>query len=184
MSHGPPLETGSCNPPAQASGYLTMGIPGLDGALSNFTGRVSLKATSPSPNPSDGDQADVTIQTSLTDVRNKADLTDYTGEVSVVLPLRLTDRRGGNQFSAIQPTTATDWPLPVSVACAPTADISIGSTCSSTTTADAILPGLVVERKRAVWELGQVQVFDGGSDGDADTTGDNTLFAEQGLFVP
>jgi hypothetical protein len=72
----------------------------------------------------------------------------------------------------------------VSVACAPTTDILIGSTCSSTTTADAILPGFVLERKRSVWQLGQVQVFDGGSDGDADTTGDNTLFVEQGLFVP
>jgi hypothetical protein len=27
-------------------------------------------------------------------------------------------------------------------------------------------------------------VFDGGADGDADTTGDNTLFAVQGAFTP
>ena len=40
------------------------------------------------------------------------------------------------------------------------------------------------EGKRAVWGLGSVQVFDGGSDGDADTTGDNTLFEVQGLFAP
>jgi hypothetical protein len=27
-------------------------------------------------------------------------------------------------------------------------------------------------------------VYDGGSDGDADTTGNNTLFMTQGLFAP
>jgi hypothetical protein len=35
-----------------------------------------------------------------------------------------------------------------------------------------------------VWGLGQVKVYDGGADGDADTTGDNTLFEVQGLFAP
>jgi hypothetical protein len=33
-------------------------------------------------------------------------------------------------------------------------------------------------------ELGQVQVYDGGSDGVAATTADNTLFMDQGIFVP
>jgi hypothetical protein len=42
----------------------------------------------------------------------------------------------------------------------------------------------VIEAKRSVWELGQVRVDDGGADSDADTTGDNTLFMVQGLFVP
>ena len=46
------------------------------------------------------------------------------------------------------------------------------------------MPGTVTEGKRAVWELGQVQVDDGGADGDADTAGDNTLFMVQGVFVP
>jgi hypothetical protein len=32
-------------------------------------------------------------------------------------------------------------------------------------------------------ELGTIQVFDGGPDGDADTPGDS-LFATQGVFVP
>jgi hypothetical protein len=46
------------------------------------------------------------------------------------------------------------------------------------------MPGLVVEGKRAVWQIGQVQVYDGGADGNANTTGDNTLFLTQGLFTP
>jgi hypothetical protein len=41
----------------------------------------------------------------------------------------------------------------------------------------------VSEGKRAIWELGQIEVFDGGSDG-LTSTGDNTVFARQGVFVP
>jgi hypothetical protein len=37
---------------------------------------------------------------------------------------------------------------------------------------------------RAIWELGQVQVLDGGADGLASTPGDNTVFERQGVFVP
>ena len=51
------------------------------------------------------------------------------------------------------------------------------------TSAEALLPGLVKERKRALWQLGKLRVLDGGPDGDADT-GPNTLFAAPGLFVP
>ena len=43
---------------------------------------------------------------------------------------------------------------------------------------------LAREGKRAVWDISQIQVFDGGADGDADTAGDNTLFAVQGTFAP
>jgi hypothetical protein len=46
------------------------------------------------------------------------------------------------------------------------------------------MPGVVSEGKRTIWGLDQVQVYDGGADGDADTPGDNTLFAVQGLFAP
>jgi hypothetical protein len=34
-----------------------------------------------------------------------------------------------------------------------------------------------------VWAFGQVQVYDGGSDGVVSTT-PNTLFAKQGIFTP
>ena len=34
-----------------------------------------------------------------------------------------------------------------------------------------------------MWELGAVEVYDGGPDGDAETA-DNTVFAVQGVFVP
>jgi hypothetical protein len=42
---------------------------------------------------------------------------------------------------------------------------------------------LVVEGHRTSWQLSQMQVMDGGPDGDVDTA-DNTLFARQGIFAP
>jgi hypothetical protein len=32
--------------------------------------------------------------------------------------------------------------------------------------------------------MGAVEVYDGGEDGDGDTTADNTVFLRQGIFVP
>ena len=46
------------------------------------------------------------------------------------------------------------------------------------------IPGVVPEGKRALWEMEQVQVRDGGPDGDAASTADNELFLKQGVFVP
>jgi hypothetical protein len=76
-----------------------------------------------------------------------------------------------------------DTPLSLSVPCNATTGPE-GGDCHVTTTADAVLADVVQEGQRAVWQLGQVQVFDGGADGDGDTTGDNTLFAVQGTFAP
>jgi hypothetical protein len=45
------------------------------------------------------------------------------------------------------------------------------------------MPGVVIERNRAMWELRQVEVRDGGPDGDSDTE-PNAPFLTQGLFVP
>ena len=56
-------------------------------------------------------------------------------------------------------------------------------TCSVATSFDAVVPGSAQERKRSIWALDQVEVFDGGNDGLAATT-PNTLFAVQGVFVP
>jgi hypothetical protein len=47
-----------------------------------------------------------------------------------------------------------------------------------------VLPGVVSEGRRSIWELGPVEVFDGGADGLASSADDNSRLAEQGLFVP
>jgi acyl-homoserine-lactone acylase len=181
-THGAPLAVPSCSPPAMSSDYLTIGTPDANGKPGNFVGAVNLKVLGESPiNPDNGDQADVEIAASLTDVRKASDLTDYTGELSLVLPLRTTDRDNG--ISLEDPATAADTPLRLTVPCSATGGVE-GAACNLTTTADAVMADLTKEGQRAVWGLGQVQVYDGGADGDADTTGDNTLFAVQGTFTP
>ena len=40
------------------------------------------------------------------------------------------------------------------------------------------------EGRRAIWQLGRVEVYDGGPDGDANTPAGDTLFATQGVFIP
>jgi hypothetical protein len=76
-----------------------------------------------------------------------------------------------------------DTPLRITMPCAATST-SAGGTCSVATTANAVLPGVAADGRRSIWQLGTVDVLDGGADGVASTAGDNTPFADQGLFVP
>jgi hypothetical protein len=98
--------------------------------------------------------------------------------------MRITDKNnavgaGGGTDSA----TLTDLDFPATIPCVGTSSTSVGSTCSLATTFNAIQPGAIVEEKRAIWQIGPVDVFDGGADGLASTT-PNTLFETQGLFAP
>jgi hypothetical protein len=188
-THGAPLSRPSCNPPQQASNYLTIGTPDANGAAANSTGSIAFRVFCHPPDangvpecPASGDQIAVALTVSLTDVRNNADLTDYTGELRVFLGIRLTDRY--NLPGGVTPGTA-GMSFPFKVNCVPTADETVGSNCSTQTSADAVMPGIALEGKRAVWGFQlPVQVFDGGVDGDADTPGGDTLFMKQGLFLP
>jgi hypothetical protein len=186
-SHGAPLSVPSCSPPQLASDYLTVGTPDANGKPAASMGVLTLKEQGESPiNPGNGDQADVEITASFTDVRNQGTLTDYTGELGFVVTLRITDRFNGTTGgpNQLEPATTVDVPLPFSVPCSATGG-SEGATCNVTTGADAVTAGNVAnEGKRAVWDLREVKVYDGGGDGDADTTGDNTVFAVQGLYAP
>jgi hypothetical protein len=85
--------------------------------------------------------------------------------------------------SGEEPATVNDFTYTFAVPCQTTVSTTIGSTCSVNTTADAIAPGTVQESVRSIWQLGQVKLFDGGSDGIASTVG-NTLFEIQGVFAP
>jgi hypothetical protein len=188
-SHAAPLDVGSCSPAVPASAHLTVGTPEANGVGAKSTGKVKFETfcNPPAPNPrppctETGDQIDAALTASLTDVRNRIGLSDYTGELRVTVPARITDRFNG--AGSVHPGTALDAPIAFNVTCLATADETIGSTCSASTSLDALMPGIALEGKRAVWTLGEVAVYDGGADGDADTAGDNTLFMEQGLFVP
>ena len=74
-------------------------------------------------------------------------------------------------------------PYGATVPCVPTSATTTGSTCALSTTVDSLVPGSVKEGRRTLWQLGQVQVKDGGADGVVQSTG-NTSFLRQGLFVP
>ena len=181
--HGPPLAFGSCASPDPESSELTVGTPDANGQGAKSIGFARFAVQNGNP-ATPADEADVGVQMSITDVRRTSDLEDYTGEVSLKHPWRWTDRNhsvgpgGGNV-----PATMIDVTFPVVTSCTATADPAVGSTCSISTTLDAIVPDAIKEGKRSIWEMGQVYVEDGGADGVA-ATSPNTLFARQGVFVP
>lgn len=170
--HGAPLSFGSCAPPTETSGHLTVGTPDSNGQAPNSIGYLLYRVTS----------SDVELTASVTDVRNRGTLTDYTGELSAEQTVQITDRSSGPAQS--EPATTQSSPFRFAVPCVATAASTVGATCALTSSFNSILPGSVVAGKRAIWELGPIGVFDGGADGQAATTGDNTLFEHQGLFVP
>jgi hypothetical protein len=177
-THGAPLAYASCNPPSQQSGYLTVGTPDANGAAANMSGSLSAAALAGNASTT-ADEADARLVASLTDVRRKSDLADYAGELQARSALRITDRFNGPSESG----TVQDIDFAFTVPCVTTGATTVGSTCSVTTTADALAAGTVKENRRSIWQLGQVRVYDGGPDGVASTQ-DNTLFAVQGVFAP
>jgi hypothetical protein len=180
--HGSPEVLPSCAPPVPSSSYLTVGTADSNGKTTNSAGFVLLRVLGESPiNPNNGDQADVEITAQLSDVRTKGGLSDYTGQLEGVLGLRITDRLNGPDENL--PATVVDTPLRFPIDCVPTDSTATGSACNVVTSADTLMAGLAREAKRAVWGVSQVQVFDGGADGDVETA-DNTLFEVEGTFSP
>ena len=182
-THQAPLSYGSCYPPSQSSGQLTVGTPDANMQGAKSTAYVRL-AVGPGNPQTPADEAELGIDVQITDVRNRSDLSDYTGQVEVRLPARLTDKRNSPYPGGEGPGTAVDFIYPVVVGCSGTADTTIGSTCELHTSFDAITPDAIVESKRSIWQIGQIDVYDGGPDGLASTSSGNTLFETQGVFVP
>jgi hypothetical protein len=190
-THGPPLAFPSCNPPVQASSFLTVGTPDANGATANSVAFMSLTVVPPSCCP----PQDVTVSGSISDVRCKAGVStcgspnsaggaDYTGELQMNSTIRITDHNnaaapGGGPDAA----TVVDIPFPVSMTCGSTADPSIGGICSMNTSPVAVgIPNGSTPARSNV-EISQMRVSDGGADGSTATT-PNTVFAVQGLFIP
>ena len=72
-------------------------------------------------NSGNGDQADVTITATFTDVRRAASpYADYTGQLQGQLVLRITDRVNGTALD--KPATVTDLPFSFTIPCQATAD--------------------------------------------------------------
>jgi hypothetical protein len=192
--HGTPLAFPSCNPPVHTSNSITVGEPTVvPGTNANMTGFVKLVVQVGVPGPPD--DSDVLITSEIRDVRCKGATTacgnanaaggaDYTGQLQGTATIRISDHYndvvGGTTFN--QAATVVDIPFPVPASCANTANTAIGGFCSANTSANATVAGSVKDGKRAVVEVGQVQINDGGPDGVIGGT--DTLFAVQGIFIP
>jgi acyl-homoserine lactone acylase PvdQ len=174
-THGAPLAFGSCSAPALRSDYLTFGTPDANHQPANSIGSVTMRVQA-------GNPADVLVNASLTDVRNKSDLGDYAGELRANTTVRITDTNNGGA-SGSDPATVQDIPLGATMSCVATTGTTIGGACSVATSLDALVPGTVTDGNRSNWQLGEVTVSDGGSDGLASTS-PNTTLARQGIFVP
>ena len=179
--HGPSLEVPSCNPPALTSSNLTIGSPDANGRQANMSGAVSFEvmlgnAATPA------DEADVgrrhqrhrrAPEPQPQRLHGPALGVDHAADHgSPQRPHR--ERRSGRSRTCRSTSRSRVPRRPAS---------TIGATCSLSTTADAVLPGMVTEIKRTIWQIGDVRIFDGGPDGQASTQ-DNTLFLRQGVFVP
>jgi len=172
-THGPPLGFGSCNPPTQEPGQLTVGTPDANGQGAKSLGYLRITTLTGNPATLD-DEADVKLRANITDVRLRSDLADYTGDLEARLRIQITDKNNTPHPGGPGAATVQELTLSHQIPCAGTAGTTIGSTCQLATTVEALLPGAVVEKRRAIWELGAIRVHDGAGN----------LFMTQGLFVP
>ncbi len=173
-THGAPLAFGSCAPPSQQSQALTVGTSDANGKATNSVGSVRLDVFS-CPACALPFNADVRIAASLSDVRNRSDLSAYTGDLEGRFTLRITDRYNAPGAADPQTDAATveDTPFKFTVPCtAPGGDS--GGDCRVSTSANALSPGAVRDGDRAIWQLGSIGMYDAGGG----------LFATQGVFVP
>jgi hypothetical protein len=184
-THGPPLAFPSCAPPIKGAVDLATGTADRNGAPENM--EASLKVATVVGNASTGvDEADVSIQLSITDVRctansygcgpsNAIGPNDYQDVLYPGLTLRITDRYNLPAPGGRSSGTSVDIPFFWGVLCAATADTSTGGSCTSNTTIDALAGGTAVEGRRAVIETGQAEVR---------ARADAQPFLRQGVFVP
>jgi len=166
-----------------------VGTADANGAEAKAVGFMRIKVVPRTCCP----QQDLELTGSISDVRCKAGFAgsvcngansaggpDYSGELRMDATVRITDHNNGPNLD--EAATVVDIPFPVNMFCGKTLDTSVGSTCEVSSTALALTPQSSTP-PRAVVQITQIHVLDGGSDGFMGTD-DNTLFMNQGLFVP
>jgi hypothetical protein len=170
---------GSDYDPDPSAGPYTVGLD--PGTNSNKDAPTPICIPDP-PNPPDcAAGADMTAMATIPDSQASGDRA-----------IRITDSFNDTPSTNDDPDcagtsscsgTVRDQGFPVPVVCNANADGDLGSYCGVNTTANALVPGVVVGGTAAIVEFGQIQVFDAGPDG---TRGnfDDELFAVQGFYVP
>ena len=195
-THGPPLAFASCNPPAPSSARATVGTPDALGGAANSVSHLRLAYWPCLGGNCFPEDDDMGFEIALNDVRcvpaggrcgtaNASGPADYSGEVRFSFTVRLSDHWNASApGGGPDPATVQDFTTGFAWACVQSGSTSIGSTCNYSTSLNAQIPGAVRGDRRAVWAMNAVEIYDGGADGDGDTTADNTLFARPGIFVP
>jgi Tol biopolymer transport system component len=173
--HAPPLATNSCNPPRPS-------VLAAVGTTSQSSDQISVVPGD--TDPTNGNQANLAISASLTDIQAVAG-GDYNpnpsgADLTAVTRLRLTDKANG--YGGL-PATATEYDFKVPIDCSSTPDPSVGSTCSANTTANALISGLIQEQRQTVVQAFRVRIDDSGANGIRGDS-DDRIFATQGVFVP
>jgi hypothetical protein len=182
-THSAPLAFPSCNPPVNTSPYLTTGTPDNNTLPANMASLVKLDMIL-SP-------ADMQLQAVLNDQYCKGTfagpctstgeaLRDFVGGLNVHFEFRITDHWNP---SATDTATMIDIPIDWPVSCVAVGPGTPGGQCNALTGLNALIPGAVVSTRRMSWEVLQLYVQDGGSDGNAATTPNDTWMV-RGLFQP
>ena len=186
-THGAPLALSSCNPPALAPG--TVAHVGVQG-----TSYADITVIPGDTDPTNGDQADVSLVGAGTDVRSgSATGPDYDpnpsgADVTSVALIRVSDHYNSTTGQPCSATTSCqgtmqDLNFMTPVSCAATADPTIGSTCSVSTTADGVVPNSVLENKNGVIQTFRLRIRDAGTNGVPGDTDDRDAFM-QGIYIP
>jgi hypothetical protein len=231
VKHGAPLSFDSCKPPVRdgvsASDNVTSpsqtSASGLNEANAFAVIRVICHPDPPGTFDGCnvlGDQRDVRIASTGTDVRCASTVSalnvskgncagsntdgqgsDYTGKLLGDAIIRITDHYNDAGTGFTSAGTVVDTEFPVGAGCVATTSTTTGGTCTINTTADAIIPEVVKEGLEAGVEIGQIQIFDAGDNGDLTAgtivpvpsplcppvcigDGDEVPVASQGIFIP
>jgi hypothetical protein len=195
-SHAGPLTGPSCSPPVPSSSLVAVGSKSLSFVRLRVLGQAECAPFDPG-----ACYPDVVVTGSATDIRsgtptgadyNPSDTNGQDLILSATYPgaasgegVQITDlaNRHDSDTEFNQPGTVVPLPFPVPINCTATADPTVGSGCSVQTTFNSLVPGAAATGNRAVWEIGQLQIFDRGAD-DAPGSADDRLFAVQGVFIP
>ena len=191
LQHGPPLAYGSCHVDG-SSGTATVGTPDANGAPARSVGHLRLFYV-PGTRIAPPDDTDVKLAVHVTDVRCRAGAAacgaansvggaDYEVELQGLLTVRITDAQNGPLYR--ESATVDDASLALPIQCTGTPSQDEGGICQAVSSFNALTPGLVRGKSRAIFELGTIDVYDGGADANATTAADNERFLTQGVFAP
>jgi hypothetical protein len=189
--HGPPLAFASCNPPVQASSYLTVGTPDANGAPAESVGFVQFKVRPGDP-ATLANEADLTIDVAVNDVHCRIEDRPidcqppaspageaYAAWLEADIQLRVTDRFNlPSQNGRAPGTTSNSMFLRFSPYCG--ANQNYG-TCTMHTTVNALGGQVLREGRRTVWEFDAIRLWDDPLPASRPRAG---VFLTQGVFVP